>query len=197
MGGVIGGIVGGIIGVMVLGYIISVFNSLVQVRNNCDKAWENIDVILMQRHDELKKLIDVCSAYMKHERGLLSSLTKLRVGYEEAATPDEKLEAANKLNREVLKLRHAWEGYPDLKASQNFLQIQDRISGLESTISDRREFFNETVNIYNIQIERFPERLVAALFRYKRKDFFEVPEEKKEDVDMSALSDAAAVKGES
>ena len=80
MGGVIGGIVGGIIGVMVLGYIISVFNSLVQVRNNCDKAWENIDVILMPRHDELKKLIDVCSAYMKHERGLLTSLTKLRVG---------------------------------------------------------------------------------------------------------------------
>ena len=197
MPGVAVAIVGGIVGVIVLGYIISVFNSLVQVRNNCEKAWENIDVILMQRQDELKKLIDVCSAYMKHERDLLTKLTKLRVGYDEAQTSDEKLEVANRLNRQVHQLRRAWEGYPDLKASQNFLQIQDRVSGLESTISDRREFFNETVNIYNIQIERFPERLVAALFRYRRKEFFEVPEEKKEDMDMSVLSDAASVKGES
>jgi len=181
----------GLVLILVLGYLVSVFNSLVQVRNNVEKAWENIDVILMQRQDELGKLIEACTAYMTHERELLTSLTKLRVGYDEAQSSDEKLAIANKLNKEVAQFRRAWEGYPDLKANQNIIQLQQRVSGLESTIADRREFFNESVNIYNIQIERFPERLIAGLFGYRRKDYFEVPDEKSEDVDMSKLTDAA------
>lgn len=168
-----------------IGYAISIYNSLVQVRNNIEKAWKNIDVLLMQRHDELPKLIDTVKAYMKHEREVLDSLVKLRVGYTEAGGMEEKVDIENRINREMLHLRHVWEGYPDLKASQNFLQVQDRISGLESAIADRREFFNDSVNIYNIQIERFPEVILARILGYRKKEYLEVPEEKKEDVEMA------------
>ena len=181
-------IVVGIIGLILIllgGYAIGVFNSLVQVRNNVDKAWENIHVLLMQRHDELPKLIDTCKAYMKHEDQVLTKLTKLRVGYDETDSSDEKVKLENQINKEMLGLRHVWEGYPDLKASQNFLQIQGRVSVLETSIADRREFFNDSINIYNIQIERFPEKVVAGLLSYRRRQFLEVPAEKTEDVEMA------------
>jgi len=167
------------------GYVIGVFNSLVQVRNNADKAFENIHVILMQRHDELLKLIDTCKGYMKHEDDMLTKLTKLRVGYDETPSADEKVNLENQINKQIAQLRHVWEGYPDLKASENFLQIQNRISALETSISDRREFFNDSVNIYNIQIERFPERLLAGSLSYHRRQFLDVPAEKTEDVDTA------------
>ena len=174
----------GLMLVVLGGYVIGVFNSLVQVRNNADKAFENIHVILMQRHDELRKLIDTCKGYMKHEDKMLTKLTELRVGYE-TASADEKVKLENQINKGVAQLRHVWEGYPDLKASQNFLQIQNRISALETSITDRREFFNDSINIYNIQIERFPERLLAGLLGYYRRQFLDVPAEKTQDVEMA------------
>lgn len=166
------------------GYAVSIYNSLVQVRNNCDKAWKNIDVLLLQRHDELPKLVDTSMAYVQHERELLSSLTELRVGYEKAGTIDEKVRIENAINKKMTQMRHVWEGYPDLKASQNFLQIQQRIAALESQIADRRELFNDSVNIYNIQIERFPELILARSLSYGRHAFLEVPEESKQDVKL-------------
>lgn len=166
-------------------YAIGIYNSFVQVRNNVDKAWHNIEVLLMQRHDELPKLIDTCEAYVKHERGLLEDITKLRVGYDGSKQIDEKIRTENELNQKLARLRHVWEGYPDLKASPNFLDVQDRVSALESSIADRREFFNDSVNVYNIQIARIPEVLVARLLGYERHPFLEVPEEKTRDVEMS------------
>ena len=173
-----------VLALVALVYVAAVYNSLVQVRNNVGKAFANIDVLLLQRHDELNKLVEACKGYMKHEVDLLTSVTRLRVGYEEAGSSDEKIRVENQLNREVLRLRHTWEGYPDLKASQNFLQIQQRVSGLESSIADRREFFNDGVNTFNIQIERFPAMVVAMLLGYERKAFLDVPEEKKENVEL-------------
>jgi LemA protein len=178
-------VVGGILTVGVLGFIVSIYNSLVQVRNNVDKAWKNIDVLLQQRHDELTKLVDVCARYAKHETQVLESLTKLRVGYDSARSADEKIRIENDLNKELVRLRHVWEAYPDLKASQNFLQLQGRISGVESSIADRREFLNDSVNIYNIQIERFPDVLLAKAFSYQRKVFLEVPESAKQDIKIA------------
>jgi LemA protein len=175
----------GLVVLVVLVYTVALYNSLVQVRNNVGKAFANIDVLLMQRHDELALLVEACKGYLKHEVDLLNQLTRLRVGYDEAGSSDEKVQLENRLNREVLKLRHTWEGYPDLKASQNFLQLQQRISTLESSIADRREFFNDTVNTFNIQIERFPALLVAPLLGYRRREFLEVPDEKKRDVELS------------
>jgi LemA protein len=177
-------VVAALLGVGLIGYVISVFNSLVQVRNNIEKAWKNIDVLLLQRHDELPKLVDTCIAYVKHEREVLTSLTELRTGYDKATTTDQKVRIENEINKRMSQLAPVWEGYPDLKASQNFLQIQQRISALESSIVDRRELFNDSVNIYNIQIERFPELLVAKGLGYRRHAFLEVPEEKRQDAKM-------------
>ena len=155
-----------LIGVAVLvGYIISLYNSLIQVKNNIEKAWKNIDVLLMQRHDELPKLIDAVKGYMKHERELLKRITQLRAGYRNAGTISEKTRIENDLNREIDRLRITLEQYPDLKASNNFLQLQERISAIESSIADRRELFNDSVNIYKIQIESFHELVLAKIMK--------------------------------
>lgn len=165
-----------------IGYGVSIYNSLIQVKNNIEKAWKNIDVLLLQRHDEIPKLVDTVKGYQKHEQGLLEKLTQLRTGYRQATGIDDKTKIENELNRNLGRLRMVWEGYPDLKASQNFILLQNRISGLESSISDRREFFNDSVNIYNIQIARFPETILAGALGYQRHALLEVPEEKKQDV---------------
>ena len=168
----------------VVTYGVGIYNSLVQVRNNVDKAFKNIDVLLLQRHDEIPKLVETCKAYMKYEKEILENLIRLRERYGEAKTIDEKTQIENDIGRQLMGLNARMEAYPDLKASQHFSQIQGRISGLESGIADRRELFNDSVNIYNIQIERFPHVILARLLSYTRRAFLEVPEGKKEDVKM-------------
>ena len=165
-----------------IGYLVGLYNSLVQVKNNVEKAWENIDVLLQQRHDELPKLVDSCKGYMQHEKSLLESIVKLRSGYGEVAGIDEKISIENKLNDMMSKFQMVWEQYPELKTSQHFLQLQDRVSKLEKSIADRREFFNDSVNIYNIQIERFPEVLMAKKLNYQKHEYLVVTEEQKKDV---------------
>ncbi len=178
-------IAGGVALILSIGYLVMIYNSLVQVRNNTDKAWKNIDVLLQQRHDEIPKLIETCKAYMAHERETLDSLTRLRAGYRQAPTVERKVEIENRINSEMRRLSMVWEQYPDLKAVQAFAQVLGRISGLESSIADRREFFNDSINIYNIQIERFPDVLLAKILSYQRKGYLEIPQEKKTDVAMN------------
>lgn len=176
-----------IVGFFVLtavGWAIAMYNGIITVRNNVQNAWKNIDVILQQRNDELPKLIETCKAYMKHESDLLNRLTELRTGYTMAKEIEAKVNIENELNSRLSKLRMVWEQYPDLKAVQSFLQIQDRISAVESKIADYRETFNDAVNIYNIQIERFPDLFMAKAMNSQRQTFLEVPEEKKKDVKM-------------
>ena len=181
-----GMIVGIVIIVVVLavvgGWGISIYNSLVQVKNDIDKAWKNIDVLLMQRHDEIPKLVDAVKGYMQHEKTVLENVTKLRASFQNAADIHEKTRIENEINKDLSKIKISLEAYPDLKASQNFIQLQQRISALESSIADRREFFNDSVNIYNIQIARFPEMLLAKPLGYFKHALLEVPEEKKADV---------------
>jgi LemA protein len=174
----------GVIAVLLLAYGASIYNSLVQVRNNVGKAWQNIDVVLQQRHDELPKLVDACTGYMKHERDVLDQITRLRMRYSQAPTSEEKTRAENQLNQQMGNLRLTLEAYPDLKASQNFLQLQGRVSGLESSIADRRELFNDSANIYNIMIAQFPAVILARLLRYGPHPLLEIPEERKQDVKM-------------
>jgi LemA protein len=168
-----------------VGWLVSVYNSLVQIRHDVDRAWANIDVVLQQRHDELTKLIDAVTGYMAHERELLTSLTRLRVGYDGARDGDEKVRIENDLNREVAKLRHVWESYPDLKASQNVIHLQARIAALESQIADRRELFNDSVTTHNVAIARFPDLLAAQVLGYARRGLLAVPEESKRDVEIA------------
>jgi len=178
----------GVLTLFLAGSVVAIYNGLIIAKNNVKKSWQNIDVVLQQRNDELPKLIDTCEAYMLHERGLLTKLTELRTGYTMAKELQEKIKIENELSKLLEKLKMVWEQYPDLKAVQSFLQIQDRVSALESKIADYREGFNDAANILNIQIERFPDLLLARLLNYRQQTFLEVSEEKKKDVKMEFKS---------
>lgn len=166
----------------VVGYLVGVYNGLIQVRNNMDKAWANIDVLLKQRHDELPKLIDTCKGYMKYEQGLLEKLTQARTAFMNATSIADKTLAENQLAAGLKTLFAVSENYPDLKANQNFLQLQNRISGLENEISDRREFFNDSVNIFNIRIQQIPDVFIANSLGYARRPLLEIAKDDTKDV---------------
>ena len=150
-----------------IGYLISIFNSLIQVKNNIGKAWGNIDVLLLQRNEEIPKLVDICKDYMTYEGELFAELAFLRTGYEKAKGTLEKTIIENKLKTSLNRLSFSGEQYPDLKAGEPFQRIMKRVSQLEETVADRRVFFNDSVAIYNTQIEKFPHRILAGILRYK------------------------------
>ncbi len=174
-------IVAAVVAAIFLIWAVGVYNGLVQLRHNIDKAWQNIDVLLLQRYEELPPLVEACMAYMEHEKELLESVTQLRTGYTQAKERAEKVSIENQLADKMTNLGHAWESYPDLKASQNFLQIQSRVSEIANQIADRREFFNDSVNTYNIRIKTLPDMIVAKLLNYHKEDMLQVPDEKRED----------------
>ncbi len=178
---VIVGVVTVLVAVMLGSYVVALYNGLVEVRNNIGKAWNNIDVLLQQRHDELPKLIDATEGYLAHERELLQRITRLRVEYAKASSIDDKARIENDLDRALGRLRVAVEAYPELKSSPLFAQVLARISALESSVADRRELFNDSVNVYNVRIARFPELLLARALGYGRYGFLEVPEERTQD----------------
>lgn len=162
-----------------------IYNNLVAVRNNVDKAWSNIDVILKQRYDELPKLIETCKGYMKHEQGLLESITRSRTSFMSSADVVTKTQAENHLTQGLKSLFAVAESYPDLKANQNFLELQARISALEESISDRREFFNEATTIYNTKIQSFPDLFFANMLQLQRRPLLEIPKAETADVKIS------------
>jgi LemA protein len=168
-------------------YAISLYNSLVNVKNAVSKAWANIDVLLKQRHDELPKLVDTCQQYMQYEQSTLEKVTRARARVAEAREAQNigALGAAeNALRSGLGSLLALVESYPDLKANEQFLHLQSRISGLENAIADRREFYNESVNINNVNIEQFPELLIARWFRFKPFELLEFAAEELRDVDI-------------
>ena len=143
--------------VLFFGYFISVYNSLIRLKNDIQKSWANIDVLLKQRTDELPKLIESVKGYMKHEKGLLTELTKARTDFLKATTMSSKAKADNVISGALKSIFAVAENYPNLKANENFIQLQSRISGLENELADRREFYNDSVNNFNIRIESFPD----------------------------------------
>jgi LemA protein len=174
------------IGVIVLvAYVAGVYNMLVRLANNIDKAWSNIDVILKQRHDELPKLVQVCNSYMIHERDTLESVTKARTAYSTGLNIDDKAQAENQIVGALGKLFAVAEQYPDLKANQEFLAVQQRISALESTIADRREFYNDSVNLYNIAIQQIPTFWVAQEVGYTARPLLTVAPSDRKDVPLA------------
>ncbi len=168
-------------------YIIMLYNSLVSVKNNISKAWSNIEILLKQRHDELPKLIDTCKQYMKHEQETLERvmLARSQVSKAQQSHDVTALGAAEGALRSGLgNLFALAEAYPELKANENFLHLQSRISGLENAIADRREFYNESVNINNVRIEQFPDLLVAKLFNFPRFELMRFASEELRDIDI-------------
>lgn len=174
--------------VVVLGggisFVVAIYNGLILANNNVDKTFNNIDVLLQQRHDELPKLVDAVRGYMSHEQKLLKEIVDLRMGYQKATSIDEKVTIENTLNGLLSKLNILVEQYPDLKAIESFIHLQSRVSILEEQVADRRELFNDSINIYNIRIARFPEVLFTKRLNYIKKNYLIIPEEKKQDVSL-------------
>jgi len=176
--------------VVVLVYGVTIYNSLVQIKHNVTKAWANIDVLLKQRHDELPKLVETCKQYMKFEQDTLTKVIEARSKVFSARESQNipALGGAETLLRGALgNLFALAESYPDLKANQTFQQLQTRISTLENAIADRREFYNESVNVNNVRIEQFPDVIVARLLNFKEAQLLEFSEEEKKDVDVRQL----------
>ncbi|NOT22908.1 MAG: LemA family protein [Nitrospiraceae bacterium] len=171
--------------VTVIAYVVGVYNMLVRLANNIDKAWSNIDVILKQRHDELPKLVEVCNSYMTHERETLEAVTKARTAYGAGQNINDKAQAENQIVGALGKLFAVAEQYPDLKANQEFLAVQKRISALEDTIADRREFFNDSVNLYNIAIEQIPTLWVAQQVGYAARPLLTVAPSDRKDMRLA------------
>ena len=165
-------------------YFVSLYNGLIVVSRDIDKAWANIDVLLKQRHDEIPKLISVCEGYMKYERETLEKITAARTSCIRAKSVGESSQAEGDLAKSLKTLFAVAENYPDLKANQNFTQLQGRVSYLESQIADRREFYNDSVNIYNIRINELPDLFVARQLNMQPRELFKVIEEDKQDVNI-------------
>jgi LemA protein len=168
----------------VIAYLITIYNSLVRLRNNIDKAWSNIDVLLKQRHDELPKLIETCKGYMQYEQKTLQAVTEARTAFLKANTVTEKAQADTVVTGALKSLFAVAENYPDLKANSSFTQPQGRISDLEEKIADRREFFNDDVNTYNIRIQQLPDVFIARMTGMQHKDLFKVADEDRADVEV-------------
>jgi LemA protein len=182
-------IIGGL-SVLALLYFISLFNYLVNLKNKVSKNWANIDVILKQRNDELHKLIETCIQYRDFERSTLEAIVLARNNAQTAQTNVNMTElgiAESAIRSGLTKLFALAENYPDLKTNQSFLQLQARISDLESSIADRRELYNESVNINNITIEQFPSNLIAFIFRFSPAELLEFSTEEKQDIDVKRL----------
>jgi LemA protein len=171
-------------------YAIMIYNNLVQIKHNVTKAWANIDVLLKQRHDELPKLVETCKQYMKFEQETLAKVMEARsrvFAAKEAQNIPQLGQAEGALRATLGSLFALAEAYPDLKTNQTFQQLQTRISGLENAIADRREFYNDSVNVNNIRIEQFPDTIVASMFGFKPAQLLEFQAEEKIDVDVGKL----------
>ncbi|CAB1368657.1 LemA family protein [Denitratisoma oestradiolicum] len=176
--------------VVVLIYGIGLYNSLVQVKHEVAKAWANIDVLLRQRHDELPKLVEVCKQYKEFESATLQKVIEARSRVQTAREQQDipalgQAEGALRLG--LGSLFAVAEAYPELKANDQFMQLQSRITGLENAIADRRELYNEAVNINNVRIEQFPDAIIARQFNFPSRPLLEFAAEEKADVDIKAL----------
>ena len=168
----------------IISYIVGIYNNLVRLKNDLERSFSNIDVLLKQRHDELPKLIQTCKGYMEYEQKTLEAVTQARTAYTRAGTPGEKAQADNMLTSALRTLFAVAEKYPDLKANANFIQLQARISGLEEKIAAQRGAYNEDVNAFNIRIAQVPDNFVAGFMRLQPRALFQAAEADREDVQV-------------
>ena len=179
--------------VLALVYGVVTYNGLVQLKHNIAKAWANIDVLLKQRHDELPKLVEVCRQYKQFEQETLARVTEARARVAKAREAHDvpALGAAENLLRAGLgQIFAVAEAYPELKANEHFMQLQTRITALENSIADRREWYNESVNLHNVRIEQFPDLIIARMFSYTEQPLLQFSVTEKADVDLKALFSA-------
>jgi len=168
-----------------IGYLVGIYNGLVALRRNIDRNWSNIDVLLKQRYDEIGKLVQVCEGYMKYERETLEKLVSLRSSYLGTGSIADKSKIEGEIAGTLKTLFAVAENYPNLKANSNFLHLQNRISELENAIADRREFYNDSVTIFNTRIHQIPDIVIARFCSYTDQPLFEVLSNEREDRSIS------------
>ena len=183
--------------IVVLGFLILltvygvyIYNNLVALKHNVSKAWSNIDVLLKQRHDELPKLVEVCRQYMKYEQETLEKVIQARSSVMQARSAGDLAAlgvAETQLRAGLGNLFALAENYPDLKADNSFQHLQSRISQLENSIADRREVYNESVNLNNVRIEQFPDVIVARMFNFGAAVLLQFSEQETTDVNIKDL----------
>lgn len=157
-------------------WAISIYNNLVRLRNNRENAFANIDVQLKQRHDLIPQLVATVKGYADHEKSLLESVTQARAAAMTAGTINDKVQAENLLSNALAGLRVSLEAYPELKANQNFLQLQGEISDIENKLAATRRFFNSTTKELNTAVQTFPANLLAGTFGFHAEPMFEIPQ---------------------
>lgn len=171
-------------------YAVMLYNGLVQHKHSVAKAWANIDVLLKQRHEELPKLVEVCKQYKQFEQATLQRVIEARSRVQ-SAREGQDMDALGKaegaLRTGLGQIFAVAEAYPELKANEHFMQLQGRITSLENGIADRRELYNEAVNLNNVRVEQFPDAVIARLFAFESKPLLEFSSAEKADVDLKQL----------
>lgn len=168
-------VIAAILGVLII-WIISVYNSLIRLRNEIDNSWAQIDVQLKRRSDLVPNLVETVKGYASHERETLERVIQARNMAVSAKNMDERLEGENMLTGALKSLFAVSEAYPDLKANTNFMQLQEELTSTENKVAFARQFYNDRVLVYNNQRETFPANIVAGMFNFDRRPFFEVVE---------------------
>lgn len=177
-------IVLGIIAVLAI-FVVQVYNSLIQLKNKVDEGWADIDTQLKRRYDLIPNMVETVKGYAKHESKTLEAVIQARNIAMNANTPEEKVQAENALTGTLKTLFAVAESYPDLKANQNFLDLQATLKEIEEKLQLSRRYYNATVRDFNTKIEIFPNNIVAGMFKFDRRKFFEIAEEQKENVKVS------------
>jgi LemA protein len=173
-------------------YAIIIYNELVRLQNDNDRAWANIDVLLKQRHEEIPNLVETVKGYMQHEQQTLLAVTEARAASLSAGSIGQKAQADLLISGALRGLFAVAENYPDLKANQNFLKLQNRISELEERIADRREFFNDDVNTYNTRIKQIPDLFLANIMKLKPRGMFKVSEQERQAIQVKLSQERSA-----
>ena len=172
--------------VVLLGlWAVGIYNNLVKLRNNRENAFANIDVQLKQRHDLVQQLVSVVKGYADHEKEVLTRVTEARSAAMNATTINDKIQAENALTSALSGLRVSLEAYPDLKANQNFLQLQTEIADIENKLAAVRRFFNTATRELNNAVQTFPSNIFAGLFGFHKEPMFEVSKEERADLDKA------------
>jgi len=168
--------------------VVGLYNSLVRKKNDVENSFASIDAMLKKRYDLIPNLVETVKEYMKHEKSLLTELTELRAkAVSGEIAEDDRVDLDNKIVKSMAGVMVAVENYPDLKANQNFLQLQGSWNEVEEQISAARRAFNAAVTNYNNGIETFPSNIMAGIMSYKRRRLFEIPEEERQNIDASDL----------
>ena len=165
--------------VLLIIWAISLYNNLVKLRNNRENAFANIDVQLKQRHDLIPQLVSTVKGYATHEREVLQKVTEARSAAMGATTINDKINAENALSSALAGLKVSLEAYPELKANQNFLQLQSEIADVENKLAAVRRFFNSTTRELNNAVQTFPSNIFAKMFGFSKEPMFEVPKEER------------------